>query len=75
MLSVGEVINGEPLCPVDMPQPQCSFDVNGRFIGPVEGGQDGKHNQPYDASTCRIKVTRVFIPVSKKSSSSFQLSN
>ncbi|XP_064604912.1 germinal-center associated nuclear protein-like isoform X2 [Liolophura sinensis] len=32
-VSVGEVINGGPLPPLTLPEPQISFDVNGRYIG------------------------------------------
>lgn len=40
MVSVGELINGAQLPPVNLPRPQCSFDEQGHFIGTVEGQAD-----------------------------------
>ncbi|XP_070193610.1 germinal-center associated nuclear protein-like isoform X2 [Littorina saxatilis] len=66
IVSVGEVINGKALEPLQLPPPQCSFDEHGRFIGKLEGVPDmaassAKDGKPFATSTTEQKVKPVVV--------------
>ncbi|KAL5015301.1 hypothetical protein ScPMuIL_009571 [Solemya velum] len=60
MVSVGEAINGCNLPPLFIPEPVCSFDQQGRFVGSSEASLKGIELHPQrDISTMHQQTTDV----------------